>query len=124
MKLLASFIVILAVIISIQSQIIRSPNKVAGSYLVTLQADKDADLTAKDLVKKHGGKIKHVYKSALKGFNFQGDESAAEKISHDPRVKAVEEDRIIKISQTTQQNALWHLDRIDQRALPFDTLYH
>lgn len=124
MKLIQIFAMILLVIVSISAQIIRAPDKVPNKFIVVLQDDKDADAVSKELTKKHGGKIKHVFKNAIKGFSFDGTEESADKISHDPRVRSVEEDRKVKINQTIQRNALWHIDRIDQRNMPIDQLYH
>ena len=46
----------------------------------------------------------------------------AKLLSMDDRVKYVEEDGIVTAA-STEANAPWHLDRIDQRALPLSTSY-
>ena len=47
------------------------------------------------------------------------DEDDVAVLRADPRVAAVEPDVVMSV-QSPQQNAVWNLDRIDQRALPLD----
>ncbi len=70
----------------------------------------------------HGGSISRIYQHALLGFSIRLPEAAARRLSLDPRVAFVEEDSVITLS-TTQANATWGLDRIDQRNLPLSTSY-
>lgn len=51
------------------------------------------------------------------------NEAQAAALSRDPRVKYVEEDGIMSID-TTQTNATWGIDRIDQRDLPLSGTYN
>ena len=70
----------------------------------------------------HGGTVNRIYQHALLGFTIRLPEAAARRLSLDPRVAFVEEDSEITLS-TTQTNATWGLDRIDQRNRPLSTTY-
>ena len=78
---------------------------------------------AADLVSGHGGRVKNVFKHALHGFSMELSEKQAEALSQDARVAYVEEDAEVSID-TTQTNATWGLDRIDQRDLPLNGTYN
>lgn len=75
------------------------------------------------LVLARGGFARYVYKHALKGFSATLRENEAIALSQDPSVEYVEEDGEMSISQTTQLNPPWGLDRIDQRDLPLSATY-
>jgi aqualysin 1 len=68
------------------------------------------------------GRVKHVYGHALNGFSAEMTEDEAIALADDPRVLCVEEDQEMEIV-TTQTNATWGLDRIDQVALPLNATY-
>jgi subtilisin family serine protease len=61
-----------------------------------------------------------VYRRAINGFAARMPEAAAKALMRDPRVLAVEPDGIVSIT-TTQGDAPWGLDRIDQRLLPLNS---
>ena len=61
---------------------------IAGQYIAVFKKDSDPLSTiaiAKSLTLKHGGKIKHIYEHALKGFALQASEASALALSRDPQ---------------------------------------
>src|SRR4030095_10979782 len=70
----------------------------------------------------HGGQLKYVYRTALKGFAVSNlPDAAVEALGRNPRVASIERDGIVTADQ---DNATWGIDRIDQRDLPLDTKYN
>ncbi|GEM_PF-759423 len=125
----------------------RVANPIPGQYIVVLKDDDASpdekpgqsqdqnidqsqggkwEALADDLNQRHGGGVKHVYTSALKGFSTEMSEAGALALSRDPRVEYVEEDGEVwgaACSQSTQPSATWNLDRIDQADQPLSTTY-
>jgi subtilisin family serine protease len=100
---------------------VRGP--VPGEYVVVFEDGiRDVPGAATELVQRHGGRKHRVYEHALKGFSVTLPEEAALRMSRDPRVRFVEEVPVVH-PYTTQMDATWGLDRVDQRALPLDGLY-
>jgi aqualysin 1 len=69
-----------------------------------------------------GARILAVYGAALKGYTARLTPAQLAAVRADSRVAFVEADRTVSIS-TTQTNAPWGLDRIDQRARPLSTTF-
>ena len=78
---------------------------------------------AHGMARRHGARLERSFSHALRGFVVQADDRALVRLLTDERVAYVEEDGIVSISQTTQTNATWGLDRVDQRDLPLNGTY-
>src|ERR1044071_8381533 len=78
------------------------------NYIVVLDADtdvgnRDADFatqSAFELSANYGGLITNIYDHAMNGYSAQMSEEQAIRLSHDPRVKFVEEDSIMEATVT------------------------
>lgn len=86
---------------------------VEGSYIVVLNDGADA----RSVAAVAGVNPRYVYSAALNGFAGALNAGQVRALQANPNVKYIEEDGIATIS-TTQNNATWGLDRIDQAALP------
>ena len=97
---------------------------IPGDYIVTFRDDvTNVAAVAQSISGLHKGALKHLYKSALKGFAVQNiSAAAAAAIASDPRVTRVEADQVMT-AIATQTGATWGIDRIDQAALPLSTTY-
>ncbi len=97
---------------------------IPGDYIITLRDNvADVDGVAASLAGVHKGTLKHIYKSALKGFAVQHiSDAAATAIAADARVERVEADQVMS-AVGSESPATWGLDRIDQSALPLNNTY-
>ncbi|BCL17303.1 S8 family peptidase [Micromonospora sagamiensis] len=105
---------------------------VPGSYLVVLRdgavggpAGTSVGAVAQradDLADRYGGTVGHRYGHALNGFEARLSEPAARRLAADPAVAFVEQNHTVQI-MTTQLNAPWNLDRIDQRTTALSGTY-
>ena len=96
---------------------------IADQYVVVFKPHvTDAPGQARALARAHGGNLRHTYQYALKGFAAKLPPQAVEALRRNPNVELVEPDRMVTLA-TTQDNATWGLDRIDQRDLPLTTTY-
>jgi subtilisin family serine protease len=73
----------------------RPGDVVAGSYIVTLDAEAPAATVATDHAGRHGAVLDHVYRHALRGYAARMSASQARAVAADPRVVAVEQDRVV-----------------------------
>jgi aqualysin 1 len=96
---------------------------IPGQYIVVFKESAvDPVGKAKEKAARHNGKLKHVYKAAIKGFAAELSDAAVAALRADPDVAYVEPDQVMR-AWNTQTNATWGIDRIDQRALPLDATY-
>ena len=108
----------------------RSIEPIPNQYIVVLNEDLvgrnavevEVDAEAQFLSSLYGGQVRGIYANALKGYSVTMSPTEAEALSRNERVQYVEEDSVVTVS-STQPNAGWNLDRIDQRNLPLDTNY-
>ena len=103
-------------------EIRRAKKPIPSQYIVVLQPGIDPEGMGNEAAARFSGRLRHVYKSALRGFSAKLTPEAAATLAEDPRVQFVEEDAVIEATQL-QSNPPWGLDRIDQRALPLDKSY-
>ena len=100
----------------------RARQPIPNQYIVVLNAGEDAGEVGREAATVHGGRPMRTYGRAMNGFAMQLTPEAAGRLAEDPRVRFVEEDRLMSIAQT-QTNPPGGLDRIDQRILPLDGAY-
>jgi subtilisin family serine protease len=101
--------------------------------------DSQVETTATELTTAYGGTFSFTWSVAIKGFRLHATEAEAIAMSGDSRVAFITEDGAIAVGtpdgdpivMTSGPNgilnpppdAIWGLDRIDQRYLPLDNLY-
>ena len=83
---------------------------------------RDADDFTRSVAARPGTEVRFKYGRVIRGFAARMSPESAAELARDPHVKYVEQDQIMRAS-TTETNATWGIDRIDQRNLPLSTSY-
>ena len=78
---------------------------VPGSYIVTLQADEAVAAVAADHGRRLGADVRHVYRHAVRGYAARMSAAQAELVAADPRVAAVEPDRVYTVQAKPSSGA-------------------
>jgi subtilisin family serine protease len=91
---------------------------IPGRFIVTLRDGANPAAVARD----HGVAPDYVYTTVLNGFAGSMSDAAQAGLLRDARVTRVEPDGIASAS-TSQVNATWGIDRVDQRSLPLSGTY-
>lgn len=95
-----------------------------GQYIVVFNDDvADPEGKAKEKALKHNAKLKHTYKTVLKGFAAQLSDADLAALRADPDVAYIEQDQVVHADATQSPTPSWGLDRIDQRSLPLSSSY-
>ncbi|MGH7617594.1 MAG: S8 family peptidase, partial [Gemmatimonadaceae bacterium] len=94
-----------------------------GHYIVVFKSGvTDVPGLARSLVSAHNGTLEFTYLHAIQGFAAGLSASAASALAAHPDVALVEPDAIVALV-STETNATWGLDRVDQRNLPLSSSY-
>jgi subtilisin family serine protease len=114
---------LIAVLVSIAALPAQAADEERSRFIVVLKdsVGKAAPVAA-DHAARFDAEVHYVYEHALKGYAATVAEGALGALAADRRVESIERDGAVN-AFTTQTNATWGIDRIDQRALPLSTTF-
>jgi subtilisin family serine protease len=88
---------------------------VPDQYIVVFKNEvTDPPALARSLVATHGGSLRFTFRHSMKGFDANLPAPALEAVRRHPAVDFISPVHRLRLEQTTQTNAPWGLDRIDQ----------
>jgi aqualysin 1 len=98
--------------------LLSSANAIDGQYIVVL----NDDANPRSVAAVAGVSPRYVYTATVNGFAAELNAGQLNALQHNPAVAYIEQDGVVTAS-TTQTNATWGIDRIDQRDLPLSTTF-
>lgn len=92
-------------------------NAAPDKWTVVFAEKSEGSIDARDLAKKYGVKLRHVYSKAINGFAIETNEAIAAMISNEPGVAFVEQELYTQLTAVQTGTPVdWALDAIDQTA--------
>jgi hypothetical protein len=104
-----------------ETEVRKARRPVPNQYIVVVEDGEDPQVVADIAEVAHKARRTRVFRHGLRGFSMRLRPDAAQRLAENPRVRFVEEDSAI---QLTQSPTVWGLDRIDQRLGPLDGVYN
>jgi subtilisin len=82
---------------------------VPGTFIVDLEPGTSPARYARSIAEQYGGSARFVYDHVFGGFSFRGSAEEAARLADDPRVRSVDADRIVRLTDSPQ-TSLDHLN--------------